>query len=1025
MPIFYTDSASFNDASVTGSLIVSGSLTLTSNQPFNITGSVFGTASRAQSSSVAISSSFAISASWAPTQAIGGVSSVTAGDGLGGGTITSTGTITLDTSSVHFLDGVKKELNTEGVISSSGQFTNLNAPFTGSFTGSFRGSLIGTGSWANSASVATSSSFAISASWAPGGAGTVTQIIAGAGLGGGTITSTGTISLDTSSAHFTTGSISVLNTRGVFSSSGQVNGANITNNTVSYTAGAGLSGGGSATLGGGSVTIDAVAGAGISLTAPTNDAININTGSAHFTDGVKSKLNTDGVISSSTQFTSLTAPFTGSFTGSFTGPHTGSTFGTASWANTASVVTTNTVSYTAGAGLSGGGSATLGGASVTIDAVAGAGISLTAPTNDAINIDTASVHFTGGVKSKLNTDGVISSSGQVDVRNTTGIQTIATTGSNSFLGSQTITGSLLVSASGTSVQITGSTNIRDNLTVNGSTLFADSINNRVGIGTTSPVTTLHVSGAISSSGAIYLQTGSTLFLGGTGTPAAKQVSGGPEAISFQPGLTNRVLLWSGINTDTEARFLLSANGFHEWGAGGTNDQDIALFRNEVGNVSVQSFNTSSARTFQVMTSQSTEVLGVDTRAGSRRVRINSAAGSATLDLKGDSGITAFRIEHAATSDIGFSSFVTGDGFIRFYFAPNGDMYWGSGTAAADIYLRRSSTRNLAVQPVGGDSTTTFRVLNNAGSDVFSVDTTNTRIGIGTTAPAATIQAQGNVSASSYTSSINNAVGFFGTASYAVSASWAPGGPGGGVTSITAGDGLSGGTITSTGTIALDTGSAHFITGSANVTSSRAISASYADTFSGFINFPEGLIVTGSTILSGSTRITGSLNVTQGITGSLLGTSSWAQSASVAISSSFATTASAATSITFTPATASYTAITSSIIYVVDGGGSAITTGVKGDLQIPFTCKILDWVLLADQSGSVTVDIWKDTYANYPPTSADAITGSAAVSITNNVKNQSSTLTGWTTTINSNDILRFNVSSVATITRLTITLDVAR
>jgi hypothetical protein len=72
-----------------------------------------------------------------------------------------------------------------------------------------------------------------------------------------------------------------------------------------------------------------------------------------------------------------------------------------------------------------------------------------------------------------------------------------------------------------------------------------------------------------------------------------------------------------------------------------------------------------------------------------------------------------------------------------------------------------------------------------------------------------------------------------------------------------------------------------------------------------------------------------------------------------------------------------------------------------------------------------VDIWKDTYANYPPTSADSITGSAAVSITDNVKNQSSTLTGWTTAITADDILRFNVSSVATITRFTITLDVVR
>lgn len=47
---------------------------------------------------------------------------ITAGSGLsGGGDISATRTLTLDTSSVHFLDGVKKELNTEGVVSSSTQ----------------------------------------------------------------------------------------------------------------------------------------------------------------------------------------------------------------------------------------------------------------------------------------------------------------------------------------------------------------------------------------------------------------------------------------------------------------------------------------------------------------------------------------------------------------------------------------------------------------------------------------------------------------------------------------------------------------------------------------------------------------------------------------------------------------------------------------------------------------------------------------------------------------------------------------
>jgi trimeric autotransporter adhesin len=59
--------------------------------------------------------------------------SISAGSGLsGGGTIASTRTLTLDTGSVHFLDGVKKELNTEGVISGSSQVLSGSGIWSGS-----------------------------------------------------------------------------------------------------------------------------------------------------------------------------------------------------------------------------------------------------------------------------------------------------------------------------------------------------------------------------------------------------------------------------------------------------------------------------------------------------------------------------------------------------------------------------------------------------------------------------------------------------------------------------------------------------------------------------------------------------------------------------------------------------------------------------------------------------------------------------------------------------------------------------
>lgn len=103
--------------------------------------------------------------------------------------------------------------------------------------------------------------------------------------------------------------------------------------------------------------------------------------------------------------------------------------------------------------------------------------------------------------------------------------------------------------------------------------------------------------------------------------------------------------------------------------------------------------------------------------------------------------------------------------------------------------------------------------------------------------------------------------------------------------------------------------------------------------------------------------------------------------------------------------------------VIDGGGSAITTGAKkAYIQVPYSGTITEWTLLADQTGSIVIDVWKDTYANYPPTVADTITASAKPTITTAIKNTSSTLTGWTTSVTAGDIIEFNVDSVTSITK---------
>lgn len=113
----------------------------------------------------------------------------------------------------------------------------------------------------------------------------------------------------------------------------------------------------------------------------------------------------------------------------------------------------------------------------------------------------------------------------------------------------------------------------------------------------------------------------------------------------------------------------------------------------------------------------------------------------------------------------------------------------------------------------------------------------------------------------------------------------------------------------------------------------------------------------------------------------------------------------------------------SVGLIIDGGGSAITTGVKGYLEVPFACTILAVTLLADIVGSIVIDIWKDTFAAYPPTVADTITAAAKPTLSAANKSQDGTLTGWVTTVAAGDILGFNVDSVATVTKVTLSLKI--
>jgi hypothetical protein len=121
----------------------------------------------------------------------------------------------------------------------------------------------------------------------------------------------------------------------------------------------------------------------------------------------------------------------------------------------------------------------------------------------------------------------------------------------------------------------------------------------------------------------------------------------------------------------------------------------------------------------------------------------------------------------------------------------------------------------------------------------------------------------------------------------------------------------------------------------------------------------------------------------------------------------------------------------SLQFVIDGGGAALASGHFGFLQIPFNCSLTSVALYGDRTGAsgetVFPGIWKDTHANFPPTSGDTIAPSGVPLISGGSSKQlysgTGALAGWTTTFTGGDVLSFNVHSGSLLSRVTVALRV--
>ena len=160
------------------------------------------------------------------------------------------------------------------------------------------------------------------------------------------------------------------------------------------------------------------------------------------------------------------------------------------------------------------------------------------------------------------------------------------------------------------------------------------------------------------------------------------------------------------------------------------------------------------------------------------------------------------------------------------------------------------------------------------------------------------------------------------------------------------------------------------------------------------NAPINLSVNGTTVLSAE-------NTGIVITGTI-GSNNAIPSASYA---TYATTASYALN-----GGGSGTFASRFIIHNGEGSTTALTTGTKYTTSIiaDKASTITGWKLFCEPSSSVTLDVLKSNKTK--PSAANSITGSAAPAITNNQYTESTTLTGWTTSVVEGDILVLKVVS---------------
>lgn len=112
-------------------------------------------------------------------------------------------------------------------------------------------------------------------------------------------------------------------------------------------------------------------------------------------------------------------------------------------------------------------------------------------------------------------------------------------------------------------------------------------------------------------------------------------------------------------------------------------------------------------------------------------------------------------------------------------------------------------------------------------------------------------------------------------------------------------------------------------------------------------------------------------------------------------------------------------------YLIDGGGSVIVPGRTDYIEVPYDCAITGWTVVADVVGSIVVDVWKDSYLNFPPVAGDSIAGTEKPTLTAQLSNQNLALSSFSGMLLKGDWLAMHVDSATIVKKVTLSFRIIK